>query len=42
MPADEDCRRLEELSRTTNERSLNPESTYCDEDLACGAAIPNR
>ncbi len=35
-------RRLEEVSRTMNERPLTQESTYRDEGLACAAAIPSR
>ena len=42
MLTDEERRRLEEVSRTMNERPLTLESTYRDEDLACGAAIPSR
>jgi len=42
MLTDKDRRRLEEESRTMNERPFTQESTYRDEDLACGAAIPSR
>jgi hypothetical protein len=42
MLTDEERCRLEEVSRTMNERPFTQESTYRDEDLACGAAIPSR